>query len=51
MAVAERVAALLFAFKANGEPRSVSELARAVGREKTQVSRMLKSMEQGGLVV
>ncbi|WP_312716120.1 IclR family transcriptional regulator [Corynebacterium flavescens] len=51
MAVAERVAALLFAFKANGEPRSVSELACAVGREKTQVSRMLKSMEQGGLVV
>jgi DNA-binding IclR family transcriptional regulator len=46
---AERVAALLLAFHA-GHDRGVSELARAVGRERSQVSRMLKSLERGGLV-
>ncbi|MGY4098839.1 IclR family transcriptional regulator [Nocardia sp. R16R-3T] len=50
---AERVAALLRAFghggDANGE-HSVSDLARAVGRERSQVSRMLKALERGGLV-
>ena len=50
---AERVAALLRAFgrggNAHGE-HSVSDLARAVGRERSQVSRMLKALERGGLV-
>lgn len=50
---AERVAALIRAFgrggNADGE-HAVSDLARAVGRERSQVSRMLKSLERGGLV-
>lgn len=46
---AERVAALLLAFEAPGQ-RSVSELAQAVGRERSQVSRMLKALARGGLV-
>lgn len=50
MSVAERVADLLFAFGTHSHERSVSELSRHVGREKSQVSRMLKSMERGGLV-
>ncbi|WP_197487900.1 helix-turn-helix domain-containing protein [Rhodococcus sp. LB1] len=29
---------------------SVSDLAREVGRERSQVSRMLKALERGGLV-
>lgn len=48
---AERVAALLLAFESSdGADRSVSELARLVGRERSQVSRMLKSLARGGLV-
>lgn len=49
---AERVADLLLAFGANRPvgDRGVSDLARAVGRERSQVSRMLKSLERGGLV-
>ncbi|MEU6131665.1 IclR family transcriptional regulator [Saccharopolyspora sp. NPDC047091] len=49
---AERVAALLLAFGAGGagNDHGVSDLARAVGRERSQVSRMLKSLERGGLV-
>ncbi len=48
---AERVAALLLAFDtARGQEVSVSDLARAIGRERTQVSRMLKSLQRGGLV-
>ncbi|MGQ4601192.1 IclR family transcriptional regulator domain-containing protein [Nocardia sp. R6R-6] len=50
---AERVAALLRAFGRGGDSRgerSVSDLARAVGRERSQVSRMLKALERGGLV-
>lgn len=50
MSVSERVAALLFAFGQGSAEKSVAELSRYVGREKTQVSRMLKSMEKGGLV-
>lgn len=48
---AERVAALLLAFDgaADGE-RTVSELAREVNRERSQVSRMLKSLARGGLI-
>ena len=50
---AERVAALLLAFenpgRAGGE-HSVSELARAVGKERSQVSRMLKALARSGLV-
>ncbi|NYD78421.1 IclR family transcriptional regulator [Arthrobacter cupressi] len=50
---AERVAALLLAFenpgRAGGE-HSVSELARSVGRERSQVSRMLKALSRSGLV-
>jgi len=45
---AERVAQLLLAFEPDGPggeiERSVSELARIVGRERTQVSRMLRSL-------
>ncbi|QNA94110.1 IclR family transcriptional regulator [Microbacterium sp. Se63.02b] len=49
--VAERVAALLLAFETpDGAPRSVSELSRAIGRERSQVSRMLKSLARGGLL-
>ncbi|QUH06010.1 IclR family transcriptional regulator [Saccharopolyspora erythraea] len=49
---AERVAALLLAFGAGGaaNDHGVSDLARAVGRERSQVSRMLKALERGGLV-
>lgn len=49
---AERVAALLLAFSQRGAGSShgVSELARAVGRERSQVSRMLRALERGGLV-
>lgn len=48
---AERVAALLLAFGAGtGTDYGVSDLARATGRERSQVSRMLKSLERGGLV-
>jgi DNA-binding IclR family transcriptional regulator len=49
---AERIAALLFAF-GSGDSESfhgVNELARAVGRERSQVSRMLHALERGGLV-
>ncbi|HJQ48092.1 MAG TPA: IclR family transcriptional regulator [Amycolatopsis sp.] len=50
--VTERVAALLLAFgdTPRGTERSVSDLARAVGRERSQVSRMLHALERGGLV-
>ena len=51
---AERVAALLFAFAPGPDGRatdlSVSEVARQIGRERSQVSRMLKSLQQAGLV-
>lgn len=48
---AERVAALLLAFETpDGSARSVSELARAVGRERSQVSRMLSALARGGLL-
>ncbi len=49
---AERVAALLLAFEGStsGE-RTVAELSRSVGREKSQVSRMLRSLARGGLLV
>lgn len=50
---AERVAALLLAFEDPGQAggeHSVAELARAVGRERSQVSRMLKSLARSGLV-
>lgn len=50
MSVSERVAALLFAFTPGNTEQSVAELSLHVGREKSQVSRMLKSMEEGGLV-
>lgn len=50
---AARVAAVLLAFedasRTDGS-RSVSELARAVGRERSQVSRMLKELARSGLV-
>lgn len=49
---AERVAALLLAFGRGGAGslHAVSDLARAVGRERSQVSRMLHALERGGLV-
>ena len=49
---AERVAALLLAFGAGGAEgdHGVSDLARAVGRERSQVSRMLQALQRGGLV-
>ncbi|MEU9796218.1 IclR family transcriptional regulator [Streptomyces sparsogenes] len=49
---AERVAALLLAFGKGGAGsyHGVSDLARAVGRERSQVSRMLHALERGGLV-
>ncbi|MFC3998140.1 IclR family transcriptional regulator [Nocardiopsis sediminis] len=49
---AERVAALLLAFGEGGAGSShrVSDLARIVGRERSQVSRMLHALERGGLV-
>ena len=49
---AERVAALLLAFGQGGagSEHGVSDLARAVGRERSQVSRMLHALERGGLV-
>ncbi|WP_190815534.1 IclR family transcriptional regulator [Saccharopolyspora pogona] len=49
---AERVAELLLAFGVGGagHDHGVSDLARAVGRERSQVSRMLKALERGGLV-
>ncbi|OZM80876.1 IclR family transcriptional regulator [Pseudonocardia sp. MH-G8] len=49
---AERVAALLLAFGEGGagSEHGVSDLARAVGRERSQVSRMLHSLQRGGLV-
>lgn len=48
---AERVAALLLAFETPGPAaRSVSDLARTVGRERSQVSRMLKALARGGLL-
>lgn len=50
---AERVAALLLAFEDPGQTsgeHSVSDLARAVGRERSQVSRMLKALSRSGLV-
>lgn len=52
MSSAERVAALLLAFGEHGAGHlhSVSELARAVGRERSQVSRMLQALQRGGLV-
>ncbi|QFR01619.1 IclR family transcriptional regulator [Streptomyces phaeolivaceus] len=54
MSTAERVAQLLLAFDAQNASghadRSVSELARIVGRERSQVSRMLKSLQRAGVV-
>lgn len=49
---AERVAALLLALGqgGHGSEHAVSDLARAVGRERSQVSRMLHALERGGLV-
>ena len=49
---AERVAALLLAFGAGGagNDHGVSDLARAVGRERSQISRMLHALERAGLV-
>lgn len=49
---AERVAALLLAFGQGGagSEHAASDLARAVGRERSQVSRMLHALERGGLV-
>ena len=50
---AERVGELLLAFEQAGRTgveRSVSDLARAVGRERSQVSRMLKALARTGLV-
>jgi len=51
---AEKVAQLLLAFdapNASGRAdRSVSELARIVGRERSQVSRMLKSLQRAHVV-
>lgn len=50
---AERVASLLMAFGAKDsadDQYSVSELARMVGRERSQVSRMLKALARAGLV-
>ncbi|MBI0377079.1 IclR family transcriptional regulator [Streptomyces asiaticus] len=49
---AERVAVLLLAFGRRGTTgdHSVSDLARAVGRERSQVSRMLQALGRGGLV-
>ncbi|MFF2243779.1 IclR family transcriptional regulator [Arthrobacter sp. NPDC058130] len=50
---AERVAALLLAFEDPGQSggeHSVGDLARAVGRERSQVSRMLKALARSGLV-
>lgn len=49
---AERVAALLLAFGSGGaaNDHGVSDLARAIGRERSQVSRMLKALERGGVV-
>ncbi|MCM3810670.1 IclR family transcriptional regulator [Streptomyces malaysiensis] len=49
---AERVAALLLAFADKGADgdHKVSELARAVGRERSQVSRMLHALQRSGLV-
>lgn len=51
---AQRVAELLLAFESGpgGGPvdRSVSELSRRVGRERSQVSRMLKSLAKARLV-
>lgn len=54
ISTAEKVAELLFAFDAGpggrSTDRSVSELARLVGRERSQVSRMLKSLKQANVV-
>jgi DNA-binding IclR family transcriptional regulator len=53
ISTAEKVAELLFAFDAGAgrsTDRSVSELARLVGRERSQVSRMLKSLKQAHVV-
>lgn len=49
---AERVAALLLAFADKGADgdHKVSDLARAVGRERSQVSRMLHALQRSGLV-
>lgn len=50
---AERVARLLMAFGAKDsadDEYSVSRLARTVGRERSQVSRMLKALARAGLV-
>ena len=50
MSTAERVAQLLLAFEVDSSgrsvERSVSELARLVGRERSQVSRMLRSLSR-----
>jgi IclR family acetate operon transcriptional repressor len=49
---AERVAVLLLAFgrRGAGGDHGVSDLARAVGRERSQVSRMLHALQRSGLV-
>lgn len=51
---AEKVAQLLLAFdagaRAGGTDHSVSELARMVGRERSQVSRMLRSLQKERVV-
>ena len=54
MSTAEKVAQLLLAFDSDNSggsgDRSVSELSRIVGRERTQVCRMLKSLSQARVV-
>ncbi|MEO8851062.1 MAG: IclR family transcriptional regulator [Allobranchiibius sp.] len=54
LSTTEKVALLILAFELGpggvATDRSVSELARAVGRERTQVSRMLASLRRTGIV-
>lgn len=54
LSTTEKVALLILAFElgpgGTATDRSVSELARAVGRERSQVSRMLASLRRTGIV-
>jgi len=54
MSTAEKVAQLLLAFDSDNSggsvDRSVSDLSRIVGRERSQVCRMLKSLSQARVV-
>lgn len=54
LSTTEKVALLILAFErspgSTATDRSVSELARAVGRERSQVSRMLASLRRTGIV-